>query len=197
MTIRSVLIVRSYWLIAIAFVFMCMVHNVHDFWLARYYVEAFEMTNEQAGQFATLWSKASTIVGLLLGGYLADRWARLRHGGRTLVQVIGMVVWTPSLVVLSTCTDLAVLKLAMIAIDLGYGFYGENLWTTTFEVIDPAARSTAVGLLNVIGIGGAPPDWLLCGREDSGTGPVDRRSEYPGGRDCRVVAAQRHCLSAA
>jgi len=155
-TIRSVLCIRSYWVIAFAFVFVCMVANAQDFWLARYYVETFSMTNEQAGQFATVWSKFSTIGGLLLGGYLADRWSRNRRAGRTMIQVIGMLAWIPALFFLGTSTDLTILKLAMVAYGLGYGLYVANLWTTTFEVIDPAARSTAVGLLNVIGILAAP-----------------------------------------
>ena len=48
------------------------------------------------------------------------------------------------------------LTLALIVVGIGSGFYAANLWTTTFEVIDPAARSTAVGLLNVIGTVAAP-----------------------------------------
>ena len=44
----------------------------------------------------------------------------------------------------------------MVTIGFGYGLYVANLWTTTFEVIDPAARSTAVGMLNVIGVAAAP-----------------------------------------
>ena len=155
-TIRSVLAIRSYWVIALSFVFLCMVTNAQDFWLPRYYVESFGMTNEQAGQMATIWSKPSTIAGLLLGGYLADRWARKRRSGRTLTQMIGMLAWIPALFVLGTSQDLNILKLAMITVGLGYGLYVANLWTTTFDVIDPAARSTAVGLLNVIGIGAAP-----------------------------------------
>jgi hypothetical protein len=32
---------------------------------------------------------------------------------------------------------------------LGIGFYQANLWAATFEVVDPAARATSIGLLNV------------------------------------------------
>ena len=67
-TISSVLSVRSYWVLAVAYLFFCVVANIQDVWLAPYFVEEFGMTNEQGGQFATIWSRPSTIVGLLLGG---------------------------------------------------------------------------------------------------------------------------------
>ena len=32
---------------------------------------------------------------------------------------------------------------------VGVGLYQANLWAATFEVVDPAARATAIGLLNL------------------------------------------------
>jgi hypothetical protein len=37
----------------------------------------------------------------------------------------------------------------MVFYGVGINFYLANLWTSTFDVIDPAARATAIGLLNV------------------------------------------------
>ena len=160
-TVGSVLKIRSFWMMAIAFVFFCVVANAHDMWLPRYYVEEFEMTNEAAGQFATFWSKTATIVGLLLGGFLADRLARRWRTGRALVQVLGIAIWVPALYVLGSTDSLRMLQGVMIAYGLGFGFYVANLWTTAFDVIDPAARSTAIGYLNVIGILAAPTTTVI------------------------------------
>jgi len=41
------------------------------------------------------------------------------------------------------------LIVAMSLFGLGLGIYTTNLWTTTFDVVDPAARSTATAFLNV------------------------------------------------
>ncbi|MAV38047.1 MAG: hypothetical protein CMJ59_21635 [Planctomycetaceae bacterium] len=167
-TIGSVLKVPAFWMLAMAFVFFCMVANAQDFWLARYFVEEFGMTNQGAGQFATVWSRPATIAGLLLGGYLADRFSRRRRAGRTLIQVVGITLWIPALLVMGMFLSREWLIVAMVTYGLGYGFYVANLWTTTFEVIDPAARSTAVGLLNVIGIGAAPTSPLIGYLVDKG-----------------------------
>ena len=160
-TVGSVLRVPAFWMLAVAFIFVCMVANAQDFWLARYFVEEFGMTNQAAGQFATVWSRPATIAGLLIGGFLADRWARRWRSGRTLVQVLGVLVWIPALFILGTSKSLDLLAVTLVFVGLGYGFYVANLWTTTFEVIDPAARSTAIGLLNVIGIGAAPTSPMI------------------------------------
>ena len=37
----------------------------------------------------------------------------------------------------------------MTAFGWGLGIYVANIWTTTFDVVDPAVRSTATGMLNV------------------------------------------------
>lgn len=155
-TLYSVLAVPSFWVLAISFVLICIVANSQDVFMAKYFFDNFGMSNEEAGQFSTFWKFSFTIVGLLVGGYVADRWSQRWRSGRTLVSVIGIVLWVPSIYFLFTSGSEYVACIAMVTIGFGYGLYVANLWTTTFEVIDPAARSTAVGMLNVIGVAAAP-----------------------------------------
>ena len=52
---------------------------------------------------------------------------------------------------------------------MGCWLYFSNLWTTTFEVVDPAARSTSVGLLNVAsGVLGSWPYLVVGHYRDEG-----------------------------
>ena len=155
-TIKSVFSVRSYVVLTVVFLLFCIITNAHDAFLARYFVENLTMTNEEAGQFSTLWMRPASIVGLILGGLLADWWARHWRAGRLLVQLIGIVVWIPALYLVGTSSSTAVLAGSMVAIGLGMGFYIVNIWTSAFDVVDPAARSTAVGFFNVVGIGASP-----------------------------------------
>ena len=129
--------------------------------MAKYFFDNFGMSNEEAGQFSTFWKFSFTIVGLLVGGYVADRWSQRWRSGRTLVQVIGIMLWIPSIYLLFTSGSEYVARIAMITIGFGFGLYVANLWTTTFDVIDPAARSTAVGMLNVIGVAASPAAWVV------------------------------------
>ena len=55
----------------------------------------------------------------------------------------------PTIWIIGTSHSRPLLATAMTIFGFGIGLYQANLWTTTFEVVDPAARSTAVGLLNL------------------------------------------------
>ncbi len=153
-TVSAVLSVNAYRVLAIVFVMECILENIVQFWLPRYFEATFEMTLKEAGWMATVWIQAGRMVGLLVGGRLADIWANLTRGGRTWVQVMGALAWIPALVVIGMVRFEFALIVAMCCYGLGVGLYQANLWTTTFEVTDPAARATAIGLLNVAsGIG--------------------------------------------
>ena len=151
-TVLSVLKLRTFVLLAIVFGGFCVVDNAQNYWLARHYVEDFGMTNADAGFFATIYYRPAAFLGLLVGGFVADRWARRWVRGRMLVQILGITLWIPALGVLGIAESRFVLAPTMVVIGLGYGFYVANLWTTSFDVIDPAARSTAIGLFNVIAV---------------------------------------------
>jgi len=43
----------------------------------------------------------------------------------------------------------AMMVAGLLLFGIGIGLYQANIWAATFEVVDPAARSTAIGLLNV------------------------------------------------
>jgi predicted MFS family arabinose efflux permease len=62
------------------------------------------------------------------------------------------VAWVPALWIIGTSDSWWLLAGAMVLFGLALGVYQANLWTTTFEVVDPAARSTAIGLLNVFSV---------------------------------------------
>lgn len=158
-TLGSVLTVRSFLLLATAYVCAASVFQLMLFWLPRYFYDVFDMTSlEEAGRLATLPIQLGTVVGLIVGGVCADRWARKRMSGRFWVQVIGLLICVPAIVAISTSRDQWMLSFAMFVYGVGIFLYFSNLWTSTFDVVDPAARATAIGLLNVVsGVFGA---WL-------------------------------------
>ena len=55
----------------------------------------------------------------------------------------------PAILVVGTSQTVFLLAGSMLAVGVGVGLYQSNTWTATFEVVDPATRATAVGLLNL------------------------------------------------
>jgi sugar phosphate permease len=155
-TTKDVLSVRSYWVVGIVFLLIGITSGARENWLARHFYDTLGMDLGEAGLFSTFYIQSGVIVGLLFGGWWADRWASRRRSGRMAVQSMGLVLMAPAFIVLGASTFQPALKVAMTAIGVGFGFYSANLWTTTFEIVDPAARATSMAFLNVISLLGAP-----------------------------------------
>lgn len=154
-TVLATLRVRTYLVIALVYTLTNIVIGALQFWLPRFVHDQFALDLERAGWESTLWIQIGTVAGLFCGGRFADVWARRSIAGRTAVQVVGLVVWVPTLLlignghVITPENPWPLLRAAMLLFGLGVGLYQANLWTTTFEVVDPAARATAIGLLNL------------------------------------------------
>ena len=118
---------------------------------------------------STVAPQLGTVLGLALGGYLGDAWSRRWRSGRFCVQLVGLVLAIPCLFTIGLVDSKTVILLALFAHGVGFWLYLSNLWTTTFEVVDPAARSTAVGLLNVTaGLLGSWPYLVVGMMRDKG-----------------------------
>ncbi len=168
-TLKAVLRVPSYLVIAAVFVLVGSIVQATQFWLPRYLGDRFELSLEEAGWQATVWVQAATIVGLFLGGKVGDWWAGRLMAGRTAVQIIGAAMLVPALVVIGSAESLPQLAAPLLAYGFGVGLYQAHLWTATFEVVDPAARATAVGLLNVAsGVFGSWWNALIGQYQDGG-----------------------------
>jgi len=152
-TVWAVFRVRTFIMFAIVFALGGIVSRVIQFWLPRYYHDIFHETidwgQKDASYFATVWIQVGTMAGLFCGGPSADWAAKRSIRGRISVQLIGLLAIVPSLWIIGSTTSIPWLAVAMFGYGYGLGLYQANLWTTTFEVIDPAARATAVGLLNL------------------------------------------------
>ncbi len=118
-------------------------------WLAVYLYERFQMSLTVAGFSSTFYIQASSFAGILLGGWLADRWARSNVRGRVLTQTIGLAVAAPFLFLVGTTGSQPILLMCLILFGLGRGFFDCNLMPVLCEIVSPGVRATAYGILNL------------------------------------------------
>ena len=169
--VSSVIRVRTYQAIAFVFVSTGVVIGAVQYWLPRYLTDHFGLSLADAGLQATVWIQSATVLGLSFGGKWADRWASRSQAGRTQVQLVGLIGLGPALVVIATTESQTVMAGAMLVLGFGVGMYQANLWACTFEVVDPKARATAIGLLNLSsGVLGSWADPIIGRVADSGVG---------------------------
>lgn len=146
--IKDLFCLRSFILILIFWGLMGLVGWMILGWLPTYYKEQFNLSQTMAGLYATGYLYPVSIVGLLLGGFFADRWSRTNQRARILVPIIGLSIAAPCVFAASYTN---ILFLAIIFFML-YGctrmFVDSNLMPILCLVVDPRYRATGYGILN-------------------------------------------------
>jgi len=152
-TLRQIFRVPTFHLMYLTFACAGIVVRISRFWMPQHFHNVFHESlgwnQEDVGSFSTLWLQVGSMTGLLCGGLLADRLVLQTFRGRIWVQLGGWILLTPCLVIIGTQENLVVLRVAMLLLGLGLGAFQANFWTASFDVIDPAARATTVGLFNL------------------------------------------------
>jgi MFS family permease len=147
---------RSFILLLIFWGMMGVVGWMVMAWLPTYYKENFDLSQGMAGFYATAYLYPASIVGLLLGGFWADRWSKGNLYARIFVPAIGLCIAAPSVFIAGYTT---VLPLAVIFF-MFYGctrmFVDSNLMPILCIIADKRFRATGYGTLNMFGtiIGG-------------------------------------------
>jgi MFS family permease len=123
-------------------------------WLPTFLKREYKLDFAESGLNATLWLQVSSVIGVLTGGWLADRWSGVR-GGRMLVMAIGAFAGAPLIFLIGFTQSLPIVLLALCGFGLFKGLYDASLWASLFDVVRPERRATAQGLMNAIGWLGA------------------------------------------
>jgi MFS family permease len=117
-------------------------------WLALYLYERFHMSLPAAGFSATFYVQASSLAGILAGGWLADRWSTLTGRARLLTQVTGLVVSGPFLFLAGLTASELLLVAGLMVYGLGRGLYDCNTMPVLCQIARPELRSSGYGVFN-------------------------------------------------
>ncbi len=120
-------------------------------WLPTFLYQKFHMSLSMAGLNASLYLQAASFLGVLCGGYLADRFSRQRGGGRQLAQAIGLLLGAPFLFLTGWTLSIPILVLAMIGFGYFKGLYDANIIAGLYDVVAIQNRGTAAGIANSLG----------------------------------------------
>ena len=118
-------------------------------WLPTFYKEHFNLPQGEAGMYATVYVHSVGLAGVLLGGFLADRWSRSTPRGRILVPAIGLLLAAPAVLLASKTTILPVAIAGFMLYALTKAFSDANMMPILCLVADPRYRATGYGILNL------------------------------------------------
>lgn len=120
-------------------------------WLPTFYIQHFNLSQKVAGIYATAYLYPASVVGLILGGVLADKWIRKNSRARMLVPAIGLCIAAP-ITFFAGYTSGAVIAIIFFMIyAVTKAFSDTNMMPILSTIADKNARATGYGILNLCG----------------------------------------------
>ena len=132
------------------FVAIVFVNNAYLFWAPKFAAEKFSVGVGEAGKGVMLWHHLFAFAAILLGGVITDRFVQRMPRFRLGFQILALLLGAPMLLWIGLAPSFATLLVAASAYGVFRGFFEVNTHASLFDVVAPAHRSTAVGLLNMI-----------------------------------------------
>ena len=142
---------RSFILLLVFFALVSILTWLVVGWLPTYFKEQFGLSQTRAGVYSTAYVFTSAIVGVLLGGFLADRWGRRDPRGRIWVPAIGLCIAAPAIFLASYTTLLPLAIGCFITYTVTKSFSDSNTMPILTMIIDRRYRATGYGILNCCG----------------------------------------------
>jgi MFS family permease len=141
----------TFCLFALAFFIFCAMLWVIYAWLPTFFVEKFAYSLTSAGLTATLSVQVTTALGLLAGGFAADKLIGRFKEARIWILILGMLGTAPCLYLLANASTPGTTQVAAAAFGLFSGFYVSNAMASALDVVHRTRHATAVGVMNMVG----------------------------------------------
>ena len=131
-------------------------------WLPELFASSLGISMVVAGPIATITIAISSFIGVMVGGPLADNWAKRNVKGRIYTSAIGLSLMIPSLVMMGFGSSLFAAVGAGVLFGLGYGLFDANNMPILCQFVSSRNRGSAYGLMNMCGlfIGAFATDFL-------------------------------------
>jgi len=139
------------WVLVAVFVGANFVASIFLTWMPSFLYNKFNMSLSMAGLNATFYLQMASVLGVISGGFLADKLVKTQRGGRMMAQSIGLIMGVPFIFLAGWTLSIPILILALIGFGYFKGLYDANIWASLHDVVKPKNRATAVGFMNSIG----------------------------------------------
>ena len=138
-------------------------------WLPTLFQGSLDIPMEKAGPIATITIAAASLIGVLIGGPLSDKWVKKNLKGRIYTSAIGLGMMVPALVLVGLGHGLAAAVAAGVIFGVGYGMFDTNNMPILCQFVPGRLRATAYGFMNTVGVAmGAVCTQVLGRMQDGG-----------------------------
>ena len=138
-------------------------------WLPTLFANNLHIDMSHAGPLSTITMAMSSLVGVMIGGLISDRWIQRNLRGRIFTGAIGLILTIPSVLLIGFGHTFLPIMVGASLFGLGFGIFDVNCMPILCQFASPRYRATGYGLMNLAGIStGALITTFLGKSADSG-----------------------------
>lgn len=142
----------SFWIILMYFAVPSLPGWAVKNWLPTLFAQNLNIEMSVAGPISTITIAASSLVGVIFGGILSDRWVQKNLKGRIYTSAIGLALTIPSLILIGFGDSLFNVVGAAFCFGFGFGMFDANNMPILCQFVSAKYRATAYGLMNMTGV---------------------------------------------
>jgi ACS family D-galactonate transporter-like MFS transporter len=142
----------SFWIILFYFTIPSLPGWATKNWLPTLFAENLNIPMTLAGPLSTTTIAASSLIGVVVGGILSDRWVQKNLKGRIYTSAIGLGLTIPSLLLLGFGNSLVHVIGAGVCFGIGFGMFDANNMPIICQFVSAKYRATAYGVMNMTGV---------------------------------------------
>ncbi len=142
----------SFWIILFYFAIPSLPGWAIKNWLPTLFASKLNIDMAQAGPLSTITTSFSSLLGVIIGGILSDRWVQKNIRGRIYTSAIGLFLTIPALILIGFGTSLFHVIGAAFCFGVGFGMFDTNNMPIVCQFVSSKHRATAYGLMNMFGV---------------------------------------------
>ncbi len=132
-------------------------------WVPTFLHDRYHLSLTGAAFAGTSSLQIASLLGVLVGGFLADILYKRTILARFYILAAGLLVATPFVFLIGQTLSVGVLLFCLVGAGFFKGMFDGNIYAAMHQVVTPTARSTAVGAMTAIGFLGAGLAPLVIG----------------------------------
>ena len=121
-------------------------------WLPTLASQTLHLDMSKAGPIVTITLAAASLLGVLAGGAVSDRWVARTNRGRIYISCLGLAFTIPSLLLIGLGHSTVGTLAAMFGFGLGLGITDANYMPILCQCVPSSSRATGYGLMNTTGV---------------------------------------------
>lgn len=151
-TLRKLFGLAPFWILLFYFASSSLPGWAVKNWLPTLIADNLHLEMSTAGPLATISIAFSSLLGVILGGLLSDRWVQTNLRGRILVSAIGLALTLPALLFIIIGSNLFFVLGAAVCFGFGFGLFDANNMPILCQFVPAQHRAAAYGIMNMTGV---------------------------------------------